>query len=371
MANLKSDVQFNGFNLDLNLLIRAQYTYSFFDSINYTYNGKSYNNIAEFIYVSNSIYYAAIFGGSDLSVNSSNNVSGGTVTGFLNLYWTGSKWEESWGIESISYPASKLAAAAKTTKTSDDYKIIKEIMKAKDNITMSKYADTVSGYAGDDVIKGMGGNDILYGDTGSDKLDGGSGNDIIHGDVSHSDETYYSVKGKDTLTGGEGNDQLDGGYGDDSISGGNGNDLIYGAGGTDTMSGDAGNDILVAYQTKDRLTGGAGSDKFVFYNWDSSAMNATVTDFKSGTDFLNVECWSDSLNDAVVLKSTNFSSGKGLTSSKNSSMFVYDSSKGNLYFDADGKGSGKGVLIVTLTGTPTLSTNDFKVVDLSAHDLFS
>jgi Ca2+-binding RTX toxin-like protein len=190
MANLASDVQFNGFNLDLNLLIRAQYNYNFFDSINYTYNGKKYNDIAEFIYLINNDYYAAIFGGSDLSVNSSNNVSGGTVTGFLNLYWTGSKWVESWGIESISYSASALAAAAKTTTTSDDYKIIKAIMKGNDNITMSKYADTVSGYSGNDVIKGMGGDDILYGDTGSDKLDGGSGNDIIHGDVSYNDSTY-------------------------------------------------------------------------------------------------------------------------------------------------------------------------------------
>jgi Ca2+-binding RTX toxin-like protein len=216
----------------------------------------------------------------------------------------------------------------------------------------------------------MGGDDILYGDTGSDKLDGGSGDDIIHGDVSHSDETYYSVKGKDTLTGGDGNDQLDGGYGDDSLNGGNGNDLLYGAGGTDILSGEAGDDILVAYQTKDQLTGGTGSDTFVFYNWDRTAMNATVKDFKSGTDFLNVECWSYSKDDVVVMDSTNFLSGKGLKSSTNDSVFVYDTTTGNLYFDDDGRGSGKGVLIVTLTGKPTLSTNDFTVADLWNYDLF-
>jgi Ca2+-binding RTX toxin-like protein len=234
---------------------------------------------------------------------------------------------------------------------------------------MSNYDDTVSGYSGDDNIKGMNGHDILYGDIGNDKLDGGSGNDIIHGDVSHSDGTYAKVKGNDTLIGGSGNDQLNGGYGNDTISGGIGNDLLYGAGGTDFMSGDDGNDILVAYQTKDKMTGGKGSDTFVFYSY-GGAMNATVTDFKSGTDFLDVECWSKSLNDFVVLNSKNFSSGNGLTSSKTNSKYVFDTSKGNLYFDADGKGSGKGELIVTLIGTKTLSTKDFTAVDLSGYDLF-
>jgi Ca2+-binding RTX toxin-like protein len=137
------------------------------------------------------------------------------------------------------------------------------------------------------------------------------------------------------------------------------------------MTGEAGDDILVAYQTNDKLTGGAGSDTFVFYNWANTAMNATITDFKSGTDFLDVECSSGEFDDYFELDSTNFSSGKGLKSSTNDSVFVYDTSTGSLYFDADDSGSGKGVLIVTLTGKPTLSSNDFTVVDFYDYDLFS
>jgi len=232
---------------------------------------------------------------------------------------------------------------------------------------MSKIIDAG---AGNDTVTGGIGDDSIVGGSGNDKITGSSGDDIIQGDVSYSDETYTDVKGKDSLIGGDGNDQLDGGYGDDSLSGGNGNDLLYGAGGTDIMSGDAGNDILVAFGAKDQMTGGAGSDTFVFYNWVGTTMNATVTDFKSGTDFLDVKYRTQTTGE-VELNSTNFSSGKGLTSSKNSSVFVYDTSKGNLYFDADGSSSGKGVLIVTLTGNPTLSANDFKVVDLSGYDLFS
>ena len=248
------------------------------------------------------------------------------------------------------------------------------VMESANTITISSPSGTgmsIDAGAGNDTVTGGIGDYSIIGGSGSDKITGSSGNDIIHGDILHIDETYSDVKGKDTLIGGDGNDQLDGGYGDDSLTGGNGNDLLYGAGGTDIMSGDAGDDILVAYGSKDQLTGGAGSDKFVFYNWDSTAMTATVKDFKSGTDFLDVECWSNSIDDVVVMDSTNFLSGKGMKSSTNDSVFVYDTSTGNLYFDDDGSGSGKGVLIVTLTGKPTLSTNYFTTVDLSGYDLFS
>jgi Ca2+-binding RTX toxin-like protein len=251
------------------------------------------------------------------------------------------------------------------------------LVESANTITISSPSGTGKSFdaaGGNDIVTGGIGDDSIIGGSGNDKITGSSGADIINGDVPHS-EYYYddSVKGNDTLIGGDGDDQLDGGYGNDSLSGGNGNDLLYGAGGTDTMTGEAGDDILVAYQTKDKLTGGAGSDTFVFYNWANTAMNATITDFQSGTDFLDVECSSGDgeFDEYFALDSTNFSSGKGLTSSKNSSVFVYDTSNGNLYFDADGSSSGKGLLIVTLTGKPTLSANDFKVVDLSGYELLT
>jgi serralysin len=198
MANLASDVQFNGLNLDLNLLIRAQTDYAVYDNVNYVFNGKTYQDIAEFQYYSNGAYLLASFGGYSFSLDSSDNVSGGTVTGFLNSYWDGSQWMSGWGIESFSYSAVSFAAAARTTETSDDYKIIKSIMKGNDYIAMSNYGDTVSGYAGNDTILGNGGGDVLYGDAGNDSIKGGSGNDTLIGGV-----------GKDTLTGGTGRDYFD------------------------------------------------------------------------------------------------------------------------------------------------------------------
>ena len=228
---------------------------------------------------------------------------------------------------------------------------------------------------GNDVITQSSGDPFtpaIYGYSGNDKITGSSRNDIIHGDIFPGDRNYANIKGKDTLLGGDGNDLLDGGYGDDYLSGGNGNDFLQGAGGTDVMSGDAGNDILAANGIKDQMTGGVGSDTFVFYNSDSpaTAMNTTITDFQSGTDFL---CMAYANYGAIygAIDSSKFSSGRGLKSSTNDAVLIYDTAAGNLYLDADGKGFGKGLLIVTLTGKPTLSAADFKAVDLSGYDLFA
>jgi Ca2+-binding RTX toxin-like protein len=212
----------------------------------------------------------------------------------------------------------------------------------------------------------------IYGYSGHDKITGSASNDIIHGDVFPGDRNYANIKGKDTLLGGDGNDLLDGGYGDDYLRGGNGNDFLQGAGGTDVMSGEAGNDILAANGVKDQMTGGAGADIFVFYNSDSpaTAMNATITDFQTGTDFLSV-AYANYGAIYGVIDSSEFLSGRGLKSSTNDAVLVYDTAAGNLYLDADGKGIGKGLLIVTLIGKPSLSAADFKAVDLSGYDLFA
>jgi hypothetical protein len=50
MTKLASDVQFNGFDLDLNLLFRAQTDYAVYDNVNYKFNGRTYQDTAEFVY---------------------------------------------------------------------------------------------------------------------------------------------------------------------------------------------------------------------------------------------------------------------------------------------------------------------------------
>jgi hypothetical protein len=51
MANLKSNVQFDGFNLNLNLLkTQATQDVQLWEDEDYEYNGKTYKDIVEFIY---------------------------------------------------------------------------------------------------------------------------------------------------------------------------------------------------------------------------------------------------------------------------------------------------------------------------------
>jgi Ca2+-binding RTX toxin-like protein len=50
-----------------------------------------------------------------------------------------------------------------------------------DTILGTKFANVLSGYAGNDTLKGFGGKDVLLGGAGVDKLFGGQGNDILAG----------------------------------------------------------------------------------------------------------------------------------------------------------------------------------------------
>jgi Ca2+-binding RTX toxin-like protein len=178
-----------------------------------------------------------------------------------------------------------------------------------EDVSGSRYADTLTGNAGDNNLNGQDGNDTLSGDAGNDWLDGGSGNDSLVGGT-----------GYDNLTGGAGNDTLDGGAdgfdrvnyyndygptgptgkgvvvnlatgiatdnwgntdklvniedvsgsryadsitgnaGDNNLNGDDGNDTIAGNDGNDWLDGGGGNDSLVGGLGMDQLSGGSGND---------------------------------------------------------------------------------------------------------------
>src|SRR5262249_48583314 len=58
-----------------------------------------------------------------------------------------------------------------------------------------------------------------------------------------------------------------------------------------------------------------------------------------------------------------FVSGAGLTSGQDASdRLVYNTSTGQLFYDADGNGAGASVLVATLQGAPALAATDIMVV---------
>ncbi len=268
-------------------------------------------------------------------------------------------------------------------------------------ITGNDAANELSGLGAHDTLVGNGGDDSLHGGIGLDSLLGGDGNDLLDG--GSDDDTLFGGYGFDTLLGGDGNDRmlgntgsdlLDGGNGDDNerggqgndvvlggtgddslygdiardtVMGGDGNDTLFGGQGRDTLNGEAGNDYLRGDIANDTLTGGTGADQFWFAQ--GGAGNAdTVTDFTQGTDMLGfittnfASLTGLGTGGGGTLNAANFASGAGLAAATSATDFVfYDTTSGQLWYDADGNGGGGALLVATLQGTPALAATDILV----------
>ena len=184
-----------------------------------------------------------------------------------------------------------------------------------------------------------GGADYVDGTTGVDNFNLQNGNDVGFGDG-----------GAETISGGNQVDWIFGGGGADTLTGGNGNDMLYGGSGVDT------------------LTGGGGADTFVF--GDSSLSGAdTIQDFSvsDGDKMLLVNDYAGlfTMLGSGTLAATAFASGAGLASAGTADVrIVYDTNTGNLYYDADGNGSGASAIqFATVfsggSNHPALSAGDF------------
>jgi len=176
------------------------------------------------------------------------------------------------------------------------------------------------------VINGTSGNDALYGTTASESISGYGGND-----------TLWAGSGNDTMNGGAGNDYLGGESGVDKMDGGAG---------------------------RDTLDGGAGQDRFVFTQYGSANADSVLA-FASEWDDLRF-----ALSRFAGLGSSGrlaagderFFAASGATSGhEGDDRLVYDTSSGQLYYDADGSAAGSAQLVATLVDAPTLMATDLIV----------
>ena len=173
--------------------------------------------------------------------------------------------------------------------------------------------------------------------------------------------TLWGNSGRDHLAGLGGNDTLSGLVGNDRLDGGDGNDSLAGGDGIDILIGGAGVDVL---------NGGAGSDQYVFASAPGSANADMVQGFASGADKIVLD---NSVFAAVggagnfAAGDGRFNAGAGFTSGQDSNdRVIYNTSTGQLFYDADGSGSGGAQLIATLQGNPTISATDVAVVGLGS-----
>lgn len=232
--------------------------------------------------------------------------------------------------------------------------------------------NVLNGGAGNDTLTGDVGNDTLQGGVGSDWLNGGLGNDVYSVDTSGdtvfeaANSGFDLVQSSVTWTLGDNVENLRlsngaiNGFGNslaNTINGGNSKNLLAGGEGNDKLLGNGGNDTLNGGLGADTLTGGSGKDIFLF---DNTTSVDKITDFSVVNDNFNLDHNAFSVLAKGILPAAEFVMGNQATSSEN--FLVYDSSKGALYYDADGNGLQAEIQIAQLGVNLSLTYLDFKVI---------
>ena len=191
MSNVFSNYAFNQNDIDLSRLYYNAYDFNLYDNYNITYNGVPYSDIYDVNWLLNGNYRASLFTGYNLTADSNKVITGGVAEAYLELFWTGSRYLESWGVQGIAASAMSIYSSAKTASTIDDYLLIDHWLSGDDTFNLSNSDDTAYGHGGNDTMTGNGGNDYL---------DGGSGIDTSVFTVNSSNFTILKVNGQYLLT---------------------------------------------------------------------------------------------------------------------------------------------------------------------------
>jgi hypothetical protein len=129
---------------------------------------------------------------------------------------------------------------------------------------------------------------------------------------------------------------------------------IAGTAGADTLSGGGGNDVLL---------GGAGADSFAFTTALATGSVATLADFVAGTDHIQLSTGVFSAVGAT-LDANEFVTGTAATTADQ--HIVYNATTGQVFYDADGSGSGAAVLFAVVAPGTALSATDFAMITPAA-----
>ena len=184
-------------------------------------------------------------------------------------------------------------------------------------------------------------------------------NNVIIGNAA--DNRLLGLAGTDHLLGGEGDDVIGGGDGNDTLQGGDGNDWLRGAVGNDSLTAGGENDTLIGAAGADTLHGGTGNDSFIFVRQTDSGATAPtsdlIVDFVRGEDVIDLagvdaRTTNGVPNDAFTFIGTAvFSNVAG--------QLRYGTAAGVTTLQMDVNGNGTADTIIRLTGTLTLTAQDF------------
>lgn len=143
-----------------------------------------------------------------------------------------------------------------------------------------------------------------------------------------------------------------------------GNDRLEGAAGHDTLIGKQGHDTLIGWHGNDTLTGNEGIDYFSL-NQPGQGVD-TLTDFSVGQDkiWASETNFGGGLTAGTAISATQFLAAAGATvPTSTGQRFIYNTTTGALFYDADGNQSGAATVhVATLTTKPALSRTDIIVI---------
>jgi Ca2+-binding RTX toxin-like protein len=248
-------------------------------------------------------------------------------------------------------------------------------------LTGTNEANVLTGNTGNNFFNPRGGDDTIQGGAGNDQVTLGGGGVASYGSKvidlgAGFDRLDFSGLAKSALvvdlaagtlvgggTGGAGSAQL---IGIEQVFGDGFNDRLSGSAAAESLNGGGGNDTLDGRGGNDTLTGGLGADAFVFDTAPGAGNVDLVTDFVSATDKLTLENGVFTALGAAgdfVAGDVRFAAGAGFTSGRDASdRIVYDTTTGNLYYDADGNGAGAAQLFATIQGHPAVAATDITVI---------
>ncbi|NOT14571.1 MAG: calcium-binding protein [Methylotenera sp.] len=255
--------------------------------------------------------------------------------------------------------------------------------------------NALDGGAGNDTISGGNGDDTLTGGAGVDKLVGGAGNDTYHVNLKTTtvgslttaslqdaiSEVAGATSGIDTvvldnsvtlsvastITLGLNLENLDAsatGTTKLNLIGNDAANALIGNDAANKLIGGLGNDTLTGGLGNDTLTGGSGSDVFVFSSTLGATNVDTITDFVVADQIHLDSAIFDALS-AGALSGSDFVSGAGAVAGLDSTdRIIYNTTTGDLYYDADGNGGVAAVKFATLGTTthPTMTASEFTIV---------
>lgn len=295
------------------------------------------------------------------------------------------------GIDSVFSSVARVLGASEENLTLTGTGSINGTGNAVGNILYGNSGDnTLNGGAGADIMAAGQGNDVYVVDNefdfvseefnaGTDRVDSsvsytlgsnqenltltgagstnGTGNFQNNNIVGNAAANVIDgLGGNDNLNGMAGNDTLVGGAGNDTLTGGLGNDILQGGSDLDVLNGGAGNDIL---------TGGDSADQFIFDAPLSATTNLDhITDFVATQDEIRLDkTIFTALSTANLdLDPLMFRSGAGVNAAADADdRIIYNTTTGDLYYDANGSVAGGSIRIAVIDNKPPLSAGDFFV----------